>query len=91
MVCLDTCFLIDFLREQRNGKAGRTSKKFSELKKKSQTPKTTTINPAELYFGAYYTDSNRILGQIDAIARQLEILTIYSTVAKHAAAIAAQL
>ena len=91
MVCLDTCFLIDFLREQRSGKQGVASNKFNELQDHGETPKTTTINLAELYFGAYYTRSDRVLHQIGTIVHQLEILTLTVDTAKRSASIAANL
>ena len=91
MVCLDTCFLIDFLREQRSGKQGVASNKLNDLRDHGETPKTTTINLAELYFGAYYTRSNRVLNQIGTIVHQLEILTLTVDTAKRSASIAANL
>ena len=54
MVCFDTTFLIDLMREKRKRKKGPATKKLHELAKRDERPTTTIITLAELYIGPYH-------------------------------------
>ena len=91
MVCLDTDFIIDYLKEQHTGKKGSAVGKFEELIKRGESPKTTMINVSELYRGAYYFSTDHRVRELDVILSEFEILPLTFEAAKLSGSLAAYL
>ncbi len=70
MVLLDTDILIQFLRNDEDAK-----KEISRLLESYQLLSTSSINVAELYFGAYLSESKE--ENINAVNKLLSKLVIY--------------
>lgn len=72
MVCLDTDFLISYLRKESAAK-----NKLEELDLKQEPLHTTTINAFELYKGAYKAkDSSSELAKVDKLLDAFFILAL---------------
>lgn len=77
MVCLDTTFIIDLMREKKDGKTGPALQKLRELAERKETPKTTIITVSELYVGPYrVADTASELEKVERIIEELEVLNI---------------
>lgn len=70
MVLLDTDILIEFLRNDEDAK-----EKISRLLESYQLLSTSSINVAELYFGAYLSENKE--ENINAVNKLLSKLVIY--------------
>ena len=92
MVCLDTSFLVDLMREKRNGKKGPAQTKSRELAERGEVPRTTVITLSELYVGPYRArDAARELEKIERIAEEMEILYVTKETARRFGSIVADL
>ncbi len=75
MVCLDTAFIVDLLREKKRRTEGRATKKWEQLMVNREIPRTTIITLAELYVGPYRVDDTAAeLEKVERITEQMEIL-----------------
>lgn len=83
-VCLDTDFLIDFLRNKKD--------KVDWIKKNSESDLATTIiNVFELYCGEYRLESKRNLERLEDFLKNFYILNLNVEIVKNAGKIAAEL
>ena len=83
MVCLDTTFIIDLMREKKDGKMDPASKKLRELIERKEVPKTSIITVSELYVGPYrVVDTESELEKVERIIEELEVLNITTETAK---------
>ena len=78
-ICLDTDFLVDFLRNK--------SEAVDWMKEKKDTSElaTTIINIFELYYGAFKQSSEKELESIEILKKNLKILEFDLVSAKNAA------
>jgi predicted nucleic acid-binding protein len=79
-ICLDTTFLIDFLRE-----LPEAVDRIRNLEETGSDISTTSINVFELYLGALRSPSPKRSQQLDAILSDLRILPLGKKEAKEAA------
>ncbi len=91
LVCFDTTFLVDYLRERRAGDKGPAVKMLDRLEQTDEISRTTIITVSELYYGAFYKGTKAGLERTDSILANLDILPFSYTAAKRAGNIAAQL
>ncbi len=85
-ICLDTSFLIDFLRDLPDavGKARALKEAGSDLS-------TTSINVFELYIGAIRSGNPRRMARLDAFLKDMRILMLGKNEAEEAASIFVEL
>ena len=71
MVLLDTDLMINFLRKDKSA-----SKKISELLNQHKLLSTTSLNVAELYFGAYLSEKKEEnITAVNQLVSKLEIIS----------------
>ncbi|MDP6156340.1 MAG: type II toxin-antitoxin system VapC family toxin [Candidatus Thermoplasmatota archaeon] len=76
MVCLDTTFIIDLMREKKSGIKGPASLKLMELMDRKEVPKTSIITVSELYVGPYRVEDARELEKVERIVEEMDVLNI---------------
>ncbi len=82
--CLDTDFLIDFLRNKKE--------KVEWIKNNSEASLATTIiNVFELYYGEYKLESRKNLEKLEDFLNSFYILNLNNEIVKKAGEVAAQL
>ena len=83
-VCLDSDFIIDFLRNDKNA--------IRWLNENSETEiVTTAISVFELYLGEYKSESSNRMQKLEEFIEKLDILILNREIAKKAAEVAAKL
>jgi tRNA(fMet)-specific endonuclease VapC len=85
-ICLDTTFLIDFLRE-----LPEAVEKARELRESGSDLCTTSINAFELYIGAIRSVDPKRTARLDALLKDLRILVLGRGEAEEAASIMVEL
>jgi len=92
MVCLDTTFIIDLMREKKNGIKGLASQKLMELMERKEVPKTSIITVSELYVGPYRAENTTLeLEKVEHIIEEMDVLNINIGIAKRFGKIVANL
>ena len=71
MVCLDTSFLVDLVRENP-----AAEKKLQYYRDRNEPLTTTAISAAELFEGAYSTRGKRDLEQVRSILEHMQLLDL---------------
>jgi len=84
-ICLDTDFLVEFLRNKEN------ALNWIKENKDQKELATTIINIYELYYGAFKIDSEKELAAVEIIKNSLRILDLDEKTARDAGKITAQL
>jgi len=84
--CLDTTFLIDFLRD-----LPEAVEKASELRGAGANLSTTSINAFELYIGAIRSADAKKTARLDALLKDLRILFLGRNEAEEAASVMVEL
>jgi len=79
-ICLDTTFLIHFLRNKENA-----IRKAEELESQSAELCTTSINAFELYLGAYYSKKPRRIETVKDLLTDLVVLDVNEKAAEESA------
>lgn len=85
-ICLDTTFLIDFLRE-----LPAAVEKAGELRGVGADLSTTSINIFETYLGAIRSTSRHRMARLEALLEDIRILPLGRREAEEAATILAEL
>jgi len=85
-ICLDTTFLIDFLRDSPQG-----VEKARELRDAGSDLCTTSINAFELYIGAIRAANPKKTARLDALLKDLRILLLGRSEAEEAASVMVEL
>jgi predicted nucleic acid-binding protein len=80
--CLDTTFLIDFLRD-----LPEAVEKARELKEAGSELSTTSINAFELYIGVIRSQDPKKIARLDALLKDLRILLLGRSEAEEAASV----
>jgi len=92
MVCFDTSFIIDLLREKKSGDRGPATRKLDELSVGDSIPRTTIITLAELFVGPYRVRNGASeMEKVERIAGGMEILDLTREAAKRFGYIVADL
>ena len=84
--CLDTTFLIDFLRD-----LPEAVEKARELKEAGSELSTTSINAFELYIGVIRSKDPKKIARLDALLKDLRILLLGRSEAEEAASVLVEL
>ena len=71
MVCLDTSFLVDLVRE-----SPAAEKKLQFYRDRNEPLTTTAISAAELFEGAYSTKGKKDLEQVRSILEHMQLLEL---------------
>jgi predicted nucleic acid-binding protein len=75
MVCLDTTFLVDLMRETAAQTRGRATLKMEELEARDEVASTTLLNVAELLVGPHLaSDPEQEFTRLEAIVDALHVL-----------------
>jgi len=77
MVCFDTSFIIDLMREAGKKEKGPATLKMEEFRERKEIPRTTIITVSELYVGPNNVkNSVDELEKLEKILLQLDILEL---------------